>query len=120
MEKLKVIYTKANKKHLGLLLFVQSLILITVSIYAVTGSNNQSLRASAEESSFSQEATNDAKTCMMLDPEERPACAKIAGIKIADQTTDPKERYKECLKFRPYYVQDCQLGLSQSESPNSQ
>ncbi len=111
MHNLRSSINKIERKHLGLILFVQSLVLLFF-IVALVQKSTPPLTTRASESTFSQQVTDDAKICMELSPEDRPACAKIAGIKIAAHTQNPRERLAECLKFRPYNVHDCQLGLS--------
>ena len=110
MNKLKMIYNKTGKKHLGVLVLIQS-ILILLLLVTLNQETTPNFSTRAAENTFSDGITQDAKACLSLDPEERPACAKAAGVKIAQQTQDAKERLKECLKFQPYYVHDCQLGL---------
>src|SRR4030042_6412946 len=112
MDKLKAIYTKAEKKHFGAIVLVQSVLILILVVVLVQKSTTNFMTKGAE-SSFSDEITKDAKACMMLSFEERPVCAKAAGVKIANHTQDAKQRLAECLKFRPYYVSDCQLGLEQ-------
>ncbi len=112
MNKIKTTYNKIEKKHIGLIFLAQSVVMIFLIVYVVYGSNTEKTTASAQASTFSEEITNDARVCLSLSPEERPVCAKMAGVKIAGQTTDARQRLAECLKFRPYYVHDCQLGLS--------
>ncbi len=112
MNKLKMIYNKTDKKHLGIIVLAQSVLLILLLI-ALVQKNAPSFTIKAAEPTFSEIITQDAKTCLSLDPESRPVCARTAGIKIAGYTSVATERLAECLKFRPYYVHDCQLGLAQ-------
>lgn len=111
MNNLKTAYDKFEKSHFGLIILVQSFIILFLVIYIVNP-NQTSRISNAQEVTFSDEITNDAKACMALAAEQRPVCAKAAGVKIAGQITDAKLRLVECLKFRPYFVHDCQLGLS--------
>lgn len=114
MESLKMIYDKTGKKHLGVVVLVQSLLILFLFV-ALIQKTTPNFFTKAAGNTFSEEITQDAKTCLSLAPEERPACAKAAGTKIAAQTEDPRERLRECLKFQPYYVHDCQLGLGEAQ-----
>ena len=111
MNKLKMIYKKTDKKQLGIIVLFQSILIVLLLIALVQQKGTPNLSTKAAETTFSDAITQDAKVCLSLEPEERPACAKAAGVKIASQTQVPRERLAECLKFRPYYVHDCQLGL---------
>ena len=106
-----MIYNKAEKRHLGIIVLVQSVLLLFLLVILVQ-KTTPNFFTRAAQNSFSDEITNDAKNCLSQPAESRPACAKAAGVKIAAHTQVPGERLLECLKFQPYYVHDCQLGLS--------
>ena len=110
METLKMQYGRIGKHHLTFVVVLQFVVILFLAYYIVASPSPKT--SSAQEPTFSDEITNDAKVCLGLAPEERPACAKAAGVKIAGHTQVPGERLVECLKFQPYYVHDCQLGLS--------
>ena len=114
MNNLKTAYDKFEKSHFGLIILIQAVIILLLVIYIVNSNQSPNI-SSAQENPFSDQITSDAKACLSLSPEERPVCAKMAGVKIAAYTQDDKERLRECLKFRPYYVHDCQLGLGEAQ-----
>ena len=111
METLKMQYGRIGKHHLTFVVVLQFVVILFLAYYIVASPSPKT--SSAQEPTFSEQITNDAKVCMGLTPEERPACAKAAGVKIAGQTSVARQRLAECLKFRPYYVHDCQLVLAQ-------
>ncbi len=106
-------YNKFEKTHFGLIILVQSIIILLLIFYIVSLNRIPALSSATQENTFSQEISKDASICLSLDPSERPACAKIAGVKIKGMLTITEERYKECMKFRPLYIRECQLGLAQ-------
>mgnify|MGYP001570936825 CR=1 FL=1 len=103
-------YNKIEKNRLAFVVVLQFVVILFLAYYIVASPSPKT--SSAQEPTFSEQITNDAKICLSLTPEERPACAKAAGVKIGAHTQVPGERLVECLKFQPYYVHDCQLGLS--------
>lgn len=114
MTNLKTACDKFKKSRFGLIILIQSIIIFLLVIYILNLNHNPSI-SNAQVNTFSDQITTDAKLCLSLDPTERPVCAKMAGIKIAAHTNNPSERLAECLKFRPYFVHDCQLGLSEGQ-----
>ena len=102
-------YGRIGKHHLTFVVVLQFVVILFLAYYIVASPSPKT--SSAQEPTFSEQITSDAKVCLSLSPEERPACAKAAGVKIAAHTTDARQRLGECLKFRPYFVHDCQLGL---------
>ena len=109
-----MIYNKTEKRHLGIIVLIQSVLLVLLLV-ALIQKGTPNLTTRAAETTFSDGITNDAKVCMGLTPEERPACAKAAGIKIGAHISDTIQRYKECLKFRPIFDRYCQLGLGEAQ-----
>jgi|SRR3989344_762229 len=112
MDTIKKFYVKLEKSHFGIIILIQSVIILLLVFY-ILSSNRPPSVSSAQENTFSEEITRDAKACLSLDFSERPVCAKAAGAKIGQHSPDPVERLRECLKFRPYYVHYCQLGFSE-------
>lgn len=109
MEKIKINYNKTKKNKLTFGLLLQSVVILFLAYYIIASPTPKT--SIAQTPTFSEEITQDASICMNLQPEDRPLCAKIAGQKIALHTQEPAERLVQCLKFRPYFVHDCQLGL---------
>ena len=112
---MRKLYNKFEKNHFGLIILVQSVIILLLVVYIVSLKNTPALSSATQENIFSQEITRDASTCLSLNSSERPACAKIAGVKIKGMFTTTEEKYKECMKFRPLYIRECQQGLSEGQ-----
>ena len=105
---------RLERKHLGLIIFVQFLFIgiIFASLFSISSTKE----VLSETTSFSEGITEDIKACLSLSEEERVVCAKLIGVKIANSLSDPAERLKECSKFRPYaYTLQCEEGLSEAQ-----
>jgi len=107
-------YNKFEKAHFGLIILVQSVIILLLVVYIISLKNTPAL-SNTQENTFSQEVSKEAAVCLSLDSSERPACAKIAGVKIKGMFATTPERFKECMKFRPLYIRECQQGLSEGQ-----
>mgnify|MGYP006891173711 CR=1 FL=1 len=110
---MKKLYDRFKKKHLGLIILAQSLIIVLLVFYIINLNYTPALSSSSESTS-SEQISKEAATCLSLDPSDRPACAKIAGVKIKGMFSTTEQRFQECMKFRPLYIKYCQEGLTQN------
>lgn len=101
---------------LGAIILAQSLIIILLLV------NSYNLRKtlgseSKSNGSASSQINQDVAICNRLQPEERPACAKVVGVKIAMLFSTSEEQILECMKMRPLMVRYCQEGLTSGVTP---
>lgn len=106
---------KFEKRHFGLIILVESLVILSLIFYIVNLKYAPALSNTDQAASLSEEISKDASVCLSLDPSERPTCAKATGVKIKGMFTTTEERFKECMKFRPLYIRNCQEGLAESQ-----
>jgi len=105
---------KFEKRHFGLIIIVESLFILSLIFYIFNLKYTPALSNTEQANTFSEEISKDASVCLSLNPSDRPACAKIAGVKIKGMFPTTEERYKECMKFRPLYIRNCQDGLTEN------
>src|SRR4030042_4088397 len=110
------ISTKATQpKTLGIIVILQTLIIIILAAYILPSSRKTEITSLAQQSQ--EMVDEDVAACLKLQPTERPICARIVGMKIATFFESPEERLKECMKLRPLWVRYCQQGLVLASTP---
>ena len=103
---------KIERKNFALIILLQLLVILVLATLLIT-SNSSKTVLSSETNAMSESITADVKSCLSLSQEERPLCAKMIGVKIAANFSDPSDRLRQCLKFRPYaYTLECESGIA--------
>lgn len=112
---MREIYNKFEKNHFGIIILAQSIVILLLVFYIVTLNRVPALSNATQENTFSEEISRDVSACLSLNFSERAACAKIVGTKIKQMFNSEQERFKECMKFKPLYIRECQQSLSETE-----
>ncbi len=107
---MRKIYSKFEKTHFGIIILLESIVILFLIFYIINLNYVPAL-SNTPENTFSQEISRDVSTCLSLNSSERAACAKITGVKIKGMFATTEERFKECMKFRPLYIRECQAAL---------